>query len=172
LSSEKGAGYSGAVCAAPEDPCPPGRPHDGRYLGLVGVRFLRGNRPPHDPVRRISRASRCDVGDAVFSPASLRTGRKTVLRDTRCSKRSGLGRSPRREQSRRRVSRLGFSTPDPAYLRRLSSMKGHFQSGRQPSQPLTGGLGCSSGPWSCSLNHLSAETGKAHAAPGTLVKTT
>jgi hypothetical protein len=60
-------------------PHPSGWPHDGRCLGLVSVRFLRGNRPLHDPLRCACRVSRRDASDAVLSPASLRTGRKAVF---------------------------------------------------------------------------------------------
>jgi hypothetical protein len=116
------------------------------------------------------------VGATPAIPFLLRVSpdrAKNGFRDTRCPERSGLGRSPCREQSRRGVSRLGFSTPDPAYLRRLSSIERPFPIERgSRSSRSPGGLECSSGPQSCSLKQSFAKAVEAHAASKTLAKVT
>lgn len=116
------------------------------------------------------------VGATPAIPFFLRVSpdrAKNGLRDTRCPERSGLGRSPCREQSRWGVSRLGFSTPGPAYLRRLSSIERQLPIERgSRSSRSPGGLGCFSGPQSCSLKHSLAKAVEAHAASKTLTKVT
>jgi len=62
-------------------------------------------------------------------PTSLRTGNEHGVRDRRCPKRSGSGRSLHREQSLvESVERRCFSTPGPAYLRRLPRSRGDSRS--------------------------------------------
>lgn len=91
--------------------------------------------------------------------------RGLVSRDNGCPGRSGLGRSLRREQSRRECRASVCPAPDPEGLRRLLRTEGDFRSspGSRPGRGFRG-TGCSGGPQSCSWGHPPAEVVGARAA--------
>lgn len=108
-----------------EQPSPRKRMAPRQKAPRVGERqssFAGGGRrttlSPRRPCKRASRRRHASL------PTSLRTGNQRHARDKRCLKRSGLGQSLHREQSRWGASRVGFSAPDPAYLRRFACIPG------------------------------------------------
>lgn len=170
-SGEKGAGT--AVCQLRLTGMRPfvrERPCDRRHLGPVSAGHLRGYPrstalPAGAPCKRARRWQR------HFSHRVSPDRRGMASRDERCPERSGLGRSHGREQSRPRMSSIGFSTPDLEHLRRLPRSEGNFRP-EHGSRPARGfrGPGCSSGPQSCSWRHPPAEIVRARAASPSTAK--
>jgi hypothetical protein len=122
------------------------------------------------PSRRGCGASSRDGGEPALSPASLRTGRRTVLATRGAWSDRGWGKvSAVSNHGGERRDRF-ISTPGPAYLRRSPRWRGNSRSiGSRPNRQF-GGPGCSSGPWSCSWKQTFAEAAAAHAACQTLAK--